>query len=738
MAVDGFRSRIGSALANRDVAEFEAAFRQYAGVQPEDWSWLVQAAEQLGRIDKAGLGSDLLLSLAQSLSDKGDLESALKVAKAALRGSQKTAGLREFLVGLYRKRHASNPRFEDFLAKSGMTGEGPLRSQVEALDRFLMFEEGAYVFHRGGWGFGIVVEFDAATEQMTVDFQKKKGHQIGISSATKILERLPAEHIGVYLTYRRDELAKIIQEQPAQVFRIYLQDHGGKAPLKDIRESIVPAMMTKEEWSRWWGRAKKALLTDPSITIGKGASPMVELRVHAKSIETEIAEAMGAQASAIRKVAVAREYLRTVDLTPEIAAAVGAAVDRCLASEKGSSARLALLLLKSELKGPEAAAALEEARALVIATAELVPLVMPLESSDRKKAVQLLAKGGPEGWTDRLAAALGSGDVEVADIAFECLRESRRDLVDTFVANLLAQPNANPFLFLWFARGVFEGTIPPELARGETKSTALEKLLTLANTIGREQKRVGGDEAKEFLRQVRNFLTSRKLRPFEQYVRELPIDYARFLYAKIQRNRGITDQTKGILLESIESEHPQVQAALEAKEEAGAAADEFIYTSIEGYHRKEAELRQLREVEVPQNAADLGRAASFGDISENAEYSAALEKQAFLMRRIGELQQDLERARIIEPAAVTSERVVLGTRVRVQNLHRGTEESYCILGPWDVNLEKGVISYLSPVGKGLLGKERGGVADVTLPDGKVTYKILDIALDEAFTAARAH
>ena len=91
------------------------------------------------------------------------------------------------------------------------------------------------------------------------------------------------------------------------------------------------------------------------------------------------------------------------------------------------------------------------------------------------------------------------------------------------------------------------------------------------------------------------------------------------------------------------------------------------------------------------NAMDFGRAASFGDISENAEYSAALDKQERIMRRLGELRDALDRARILEPDEVTTDRVVIGTRVRLLNKGSGAEETFSLLGPWDVDLEKGML-----------------------------------------------
>jgi transcription elongation factor GreA len=219
---------------------------------------------------------------------------------------------------------------------------------------------------------------------------------------------------------------------------------------------------------------------------------------------------------------------------------------------------------------------------------------------------------------------------------------------------------------------------------------------------------------------------------FEEFVQRASPDYGRYLFAKIQRNRGFTDQTRQALQDVIEAHHENVRTApAEVSEAAATPAEaapgsEFIYTTLHGYRRRERELKQIRDIEVPKNAEDLGRAAAFGDISENAEYSAALERQEHLMRRMRELKDDLDKARILDPEQVTTDKVVVGTRVRLTNLSSGNEETYALLGPWDTDLERGVISYLSPVGRGLLGKGRGARADIVLPEGAVAYEIVNI------------
>jgi len=732
MAAEAFRSRIGSALANRDFAEVEAAFREYASLHPEDHEYLIGAAGQLLRYDKGVLASELLLSLAQTLLEKGDVDGAFEAARAALRASQRPEGLREVLVAAYKAKHGSNPHLDTFLEKSGLTGEGAVRPQVEALDRYLTFAEGAYVFHRGGWGYGVVAEFDPDEERMVVDFQRKPGHQIGIQSATKILERLPDDHIGVYKHYRLDELKEMMEKDPAGVFRIFLGSHGGKSTLKHVREAFVPDVLDKSAWSRWWTRAKKAILKDPQIKVGKGSTPAIELRARALTVEEEIVERMRSRANPHEKIAAAREFLRSLDLTPSLAAAIDAEIEAALPNTTDVAGRIGLLYLRADLKGEGAAATAEEAKRILEQEPDVVALFEALDPSDRRRAAQdLIASGTPEA-TERAVAILRAGDVEAADSILDHLKKNRPDVLVNFFGQLSANPRENPELFLWYARGFLNGSIPAELAPGEKETTVIEKLLTLADQVGLEVKRTANAELKEFLRHTRSFFTSRRLKMFEEFVTRTSLDYGRYLFAKIQRNRGFTDQTRQALQDVIEAHHPDIRTApAEAAEAAEAPAEvapaaDVIYTTLHGYRRREQELKHIRDVELPKNAEDLGRAKAMGDISENAEYSAALEEHEHLTRRLKELSEDLDRARILDPEQVTTDKVVVGTRVKLTNLTKGGEETYALLGPWDTDLERGVISYLSPVGRGLLGKGRGAKAEIVLPEGAVAYEIVDI------------
>jgi transcription elongation factor GreA len=719
-------------MANRDFAEVEAAWREYASLEPDSYPYLLNIANQLMRHDKGAIAGEMCLSLAQALLEKGDIEGGAAAARASLRASQRTDGLRELLLKIFRAAHESNAYLEEFLEKSGLSGDGGgVRGQVELLDRYLTFEEDAYVFHPGGWGYGQVVEFDPEEESLVVDFQRKSGHRMTIVNATKILERLPAEHIGIYKYFRREELDELVSNDLARVFHIFLASSNRQATLKQVREAFVPEVMDKNAWSRWWTKAKKEILKDPAIRMGKGSSPLLELRDEEKSIEQEVVDRMQALVHGHEKCKVAREYMRALDMTDALAAAIGGEVDRSLTGLEGPSAdRLALLYLKSDLKREGAEESAETARTMLAEVESPLSLIGELEPADRKRAVHDLAASDQPGWPEKVLELLRGGDADVADVAVDELRKRRPDVVIAFLTELTAKPRSNPNLFLWYVRGFINGTLPHELAPGEKSSTAMEKLLTLANVVGLEQRRSGDEGLKEFLRQVRSFMSARRMKMFKEFVKDTSLTYARFLYAKIQRNRGFTDQSKGALLDVIEGEHPSVHIVEqeEEKETTFQPSDDVVYTTIIGYLAKEAERKHIVDDEIPQNAEDLGRAASFGDISENAEYSAALEKQERLMRKLREVSDDLERARILDVDEITTERVVIGTTVKLKNTTTGKDENFTLLGPWDADINRGIISYLAPVGRGLLGCKPGESVEIDLPEGKVGYEVLGIVV----------
>lgn len=157
----------------------------------------------------------------------------------------------------------------------------------------------------------------------------------------------------------------------------------------------------------------------------------------------------------------------------------------------------------------------------------------------------------------------------------------------------------------------------------------------------------------------------------------------------------------------------------------GEKMEKFPLTKI-GFNALEAELKNLKGVERPNIIAAISEARAQGDLSENAEYSAAKEKQSFIEGRIQDLEAVLSRAQVIDVASVKSNVIRFGATVLVADEDSDEENSYQIVGDYEADIEKNKISLSSPLAKALIGKEVGDVAEFKAPSGNKSFEILEV------------
>ena len=152
-----------------------------------------------------------------------------------------------------------------------------------------------------------------------------------------------------------------------------------------------------------------------------------------------------------------------------------------------------------------------------------------------------------------------------------------------------------------------------------------------------------------------------------------------------------------------------------------------IPLTVAGAEKLKAELQQLKSVARPEVIAAIAEARSHGDLSENAEYEAAKDRQGFIEGRIAELESKLSHAQIIDPKEIHAEgKIVFGATVTVSDLETDEEATYQIVGDDEADIKIGKISVNSPIARAMIGKEEGDVAEVQAPSGVREYDILNV------------
>lgn len=155
---------------------------------------------------------------------------------------------------------------------------------------------------------------------------------------------------------------------------------------------------------------------------------------------------------------------------------------------------------------------------------------------------------------------------------------------------------------------------------------------------------------------------------------------------------------------------------------------DIIYLSKKGYDDLKDELNKLKTVDRPNVINQIAEARDKGDLSENAEYDAAKEAQGLLEAKIAKLEVDLSNSRVIDESKLDNSKVSLLSVVTIKNLANNSEMSYTIVSESEADLSQKKISASSPIGKGLIGKEVGDIADIVVPNGTIQFEILKISL----------
>lgn len=148
--------------------------------------------------------------------------------------------------------------------------------------------------------------------------------------------------------------------------------------------------------------------------------------------------------------------------------------------------------------------------------------------------------------------------------------------------------------------------------------------------------------------------------------------------------------------------------------------------TIRGKIKLEEELKQLKSIERPKVIQEIATARAHGDLSENAEYDAAKEKQAFVEGRIKEIEDKIARAQVVDTTTIRTDKIVFGATVQLKDLDSEEVKSYSIVGTDEADIKAGMISIESPVARQLLNKREGDSVTIRVPKGEIEYEILSV------------
>ncbi len=605
---------------------------------------------------------------------------------------------------------------------------GKLTSQGAAkLDEL---KPGSYCLHKS-WGFGKVASWNLLLNQIVIDFQGKKGHSMQLQYAADNLTSIPPEHFLALKAADLEKVKNMVKQDAAAVMRSILQSLGGQATVQQISEWMIGDVFDEAGWKRWWDSTKKALKKDGLFSIPTKKTEPVQLRNAPVSRADELL-AFFAQARQPKDQAAAldqivkfhdefkepEKQLQPIIITIEQTAMRNQKLHPALSFE--------LLLGRDDLLQSVPAlhstvVGLTISKLLNEEEPRLAAILPKLPSAKEKRVLQALpAALGPR-WTQAAFRLLQSNQARlIGQIAKTYHEAGQSQELEEAIDRSIREHSTSSELLIWLIKT--RETQPPHLIGPEMFAAIL-------SGIERDQHRetTRGSRLRDALVEDRDLIAD--------IFSKADISAARDAMRRLKLSPVIDELTKRSLQARFVKTYPELEAMI-----SGAQPEETqapLIVSWSSLERRRAEYEELVTKKIPENTKEISVARSYGDLRENFEFKAAKQMQAVLMRQKTELEGALHRARGTAFENPDTSRVSIGTVVRWKNEGSGLEETFTILGAWDGDPERAIISYQTAIGQALLGKKVGDVVTVSGDTGEDTVKILSIEaapVDEAPTA----
>ena len=603
-----------------------------------------------------------------------------------------------------------DPELQKLVESGKLTAEGA--EQLEKL------KPGTFCLHRS-WGFGRVAEWNLLLNQIVIDFTGKKSHPMQVQYAAENLTPLASEH---FLARKANDLAsikKLAGEDRVALVRNIIESRGGQATAAQIGEWLVGDVLSEAEWKRWWESTKKLLKASGAFSIPAKKTEPIQLRGEGVSHADELIASFNKARQPKEQIAALEQILKfhsqfnqpEKQLQPIIATIENMAVrNQKLHPELAFEliiARDDLLERVPQLHTTHIGLTLSK---LILEEEKRLASVLPkLPAAKEKRVLQALPSALGPRWTERaLQLMQGNHGRMVAQIPRILSEAGQHAELRTMLERSIREHSATSEMLAWLCseRERWSELITPDL------------LGAIFATLEREQHNSPGRASKLH----RALVEDRQL--LGDIVKKADVGIARDTMRRLQLSPLFDELTKRSLLGRIVKVYPELEGTITGGQPEEKTAQLIVsWSSLE---RRKAEYEELVKVKIPANTKEIALARSYGDLSENFEFKAAKQMQSVLMRRKSELEQMLQNARGTSFENIDTSRVSIGTIVTLRAMETNIEETYTILGAWDGDPDRHIISYQTAIGQALLGHKVGDAVSLNTEHGLAQFTIVSI------------
>src|SRR3954469_4426681 len=579
-----------------------------------------------------------------------------------------------------------------------LVSAGKLSKQhVEAL---VLLTKSGYCFHRS-WGFGKITTVDTVFSRFTIDFHAKAGHAMDLSFAAESLKPIDPNHILARKVSDLEGLRQMAALHHLDLIKVVLQSYGGRASVDQIQQVLVPDVI-RDDWKKWWETAKRELKKDGHFQVPTKKSDPIIYQVQEVSIQDRLMAEFRVAKGLKAKLATASEALKFFPDLPDpkaAAAEIIAGLNSDIATHQRTQPAVALeaIFIRDELREAAGSApAPDEVKATAVwaLLPKFAPLLEAAPAAKHRRILQSFREAYPDAWTETALGSLNLVSAKVAaELAHLLISEGKLAELKDALARLISQHQASTELLLWLAKersDSFADILGPEVFRA---------MLTAMERDQFNEKK--SNRLRDYILDDQSLLV--------ELIGSADLEVIKDLTRALQLSPCFDDMDKRSLLARIVKSYPAVQSLISGEQ---TKQESNLLVSWESLERRKNEYTDLVQKKIPANSKEIAIARSYGDLRENHEYKAAKEMQKLLMRRKAELEVQLVRARGTDFTNPKTDTVSIGTQVHVTDLANNHTEAFAVLGAWDSEPDKGVVSYLTPVAQAFINHKVGEEVEI--------------------------
>lgn len=600
------------------------------------------------------------------------------------------------------KTHGKHPQFQDRLRLIGLRSRENFQGAISNYDLLNHIAPAKFVYHTGGWGAGEIMEISPVREQLSVEFENVAGRKhVTFSNAFKTLLPLPDDHFLARRFSDADILEKDAREDAVEVIKLLLRDLGPKNAA-EIKDELCELVIPEKDWAKWWQNARGKLKKDTMVESPNALKDPFYLRKvelkHEDQFLSDLKREKDSEKILLTCYNFARDHTNMLK-NQDVRATLIKALSEVGSDSKATQAQKIQVALFFEnffgqkweksvsdfvqgLKNPES----------IIDAIEIVAF--------KKQMLTAIREHRADWGTLFLSLLFHIQQGALRDYILNELNssEERKNLVHK-LTELGKNPGENPDLFIWYFQKI-SSKDDTEWPFSDKQGQCLffESFLILMSQLE------NSPTYRDMTKKMYTMISAKRYALVRSLLEGTSLEFVKEFLLLASKCHTFTDHDTKILRSLAEVVHPSLatkKANKDMREDS-----RVIWTTEEGYFRVQDKIKQIGTVEIVDNAREIEAARALGDLRENSEYKFALERRARLQGDLKTLSDQFGRARIITKNDVHPSEVGIGSVVSVKGSN-GKSTNYVILGPWDADVEKNILSFQSKLAQSMLGRKAG-------------------------------